>query len=404
MKPLTSPEMGNPGAPVVAAQDSSYQTQQPDASHQLRVEFTGSGSEYFRIWIVNLLLLIVTLGIYYPWAKVRRLRYFYGNTVVDGEPLGFHANPVKLLKGYFLVGVLFSLYSAAGKFSATAGFLAFLIIAALWPALLKSSMQFRMANTSWRGLRFGFKGSLGGAYRAVLPLFVPGMVILAALTQVADPERPPSWYLKTVGVVFLAAFAVLPWLVWNLKQYQHNHYTLASLQTTFKATLGSFYKLFFKIVGLALLPLLVSGGAVGAIIYAAKTGGMQGRPSIGLIMVASLAPLAVMMVLLVMIKPYATARLQDLVWTRTGNTSLRFLSRLHFRSLLWLTIKNWLLVVLTLGLYWPFASVALARMRLEAVTVKTRVSPDTLLSHAGAVEGDAAGEAGGDLFGLDIGF
>jgi Bacterial protein of unknown function (DUF898) len=42
--------------------------------HRLDVRFTGSGSEYFRIWIVNLLLMLVTLSLYYPWAKVRRLR------------------------------------------------------------------------------------------------------------------------------------------------------------------------------------------------------------------------------------------------------------------------------------------------------------------------------------------
>ena len=63
-----------------------------------------------------------------------------------------------------------------------------------------------------------------------------------------------------------------------------------------------------------------------------------------------------------------------------------------------------LLVILTLGLYWPFAAVALARMRLEAVTVKTRVSPDTLVNQMKGAEGDAAGDAAGDLFGLDIGF
>ena len=383
----------NPDTPVSPVEESPT---------QLGIEFTGSGSEYFRIWIVNLLLLLVTLGIYYPWAKVRRLRYFYGNTVVGGEPMAFHANPLKLLKGYLLVGLLFVLYSIAGQFSATAGFVAFLIVAALWPALLKSSMQFRMANTSWRGLRFAFRGSLADAYRAVLPLFIPSLVILGALTQVADPEKPPLWYVKTVGVVGLASLAVLPWLLWNLKQYQHNHYALASLQTTFKATLGSFYKLFFKVLGVMVLPLLVSGGIVGAIIYAVR--GAQSRPSVGLFMLVGLVPLAVMIALLVLVKPYATSRFQNLVWTRTGNVSLRFVSQLRFGSLLWLSLKNWLLVMLTLGLYWPFAAVAMARMRLEAVVVKTRVSPDTLLSQAAAVEGDAAGEAGGDLFGLDIGF
>jgi hypothetical protein len=48
------------------------------------LRFTGSGSEYFRIWIVNSLLLVLTLGLYMPWARVRKLRYVYGNTVVQG--------------------------------------------------------------------------------------------------------------------------------------------------------------------------------------------------------------------------------------------------------------------------------------------------------------------------------
>ena len=60
-------------------------------------------------------------------------------------------------------------------------------------------MQFRLANTSWRGLRFRFRGSLGGAYRAMLPLFVPGLLMVAALTLVADPEHPPAWYGASSG-------------------------------------------------------------------------------------------------------------------------------------------------------------------------------------------------------------
>src|SRR5256885_5608672 len=141
---------------------------------RLEIRFTGSGSEYFRIWIVNLLLTIVTLSLYHPWAKVRRLRYFYGNTLVGGQPLDFHGNPLAMLRGYLLVGALVVLYSVAGHFSPTAGLFAFVVIAALWPALLKSSMQFRLANTSWRGLRFAFRGSPGGAAAALLPVFVAG--------------------------------------------------------------------------------------------------------------------------------------------------------------------------------------------------------------------------------------
>ena len=49
-----------------------------------RLTFTGSGGEYFKIWIVNLLLTIVTLGIYSAWAKVRRNEYFYRHTRLAG--------------------------------------------------------------------------------------------------------------------------------------------------------------------------------------------------------------------------------------------------------------------------------------------------------------------------------
>ena len=59
------------------------------------IEFTASGSEYFRIWIVNLLLIVVTLGIYLPWAKVRKLKYFYSNTWVGGDALDFHGEPAR---------------------------------------------------------------------------------------------------------------------------------------------------------------------------------------------------------------------------------------------------------------------------------------------------------------------
>ena len=373
----------------------------PRRRHYLLIEFTGSGSEYFRIWIVNLLLMFVTLGIYYPWAKVRRLRYFHANTLVGGEPLGFHADPKKMLKGYFLVGVLFSLYSAAGNFSATAGFLAFVIVAAIWPALLKSSMQFRMANTSWRGLRFHFKGSVRGAYRAVVPLFVPSLVILAALVGVDNQNKPPFWYFATL--------AVFPWLLWNLKQYQHNNYGLASLQTTFKATLGSFYELFFKALGWAVLPI---GLVVAIAALAVFLGGLsqpsdaaaKGLLNPAVVVILVIAGFAAVAATLVIAKPYFTVRLQNLLWTRTGNTSLRFVSDLRLSRFLWLTVKNWLLVVLTFGLYWPFAAVAVARMRLEAIAVKTRVDPDTLVSQMRSSQGEAAGDAAGDLFGLDIGF
>ncbi|MGQ2979966.1 MAG: DUF898 family protein, partial [Polaromonas sp.] len=237
-------------------------------------------------------------------------------------------------------------------------------------------------------------------------MFVPSLAIVAALVGVDDPEKPPAWYVSVVGAVMLVTLAVLPWLLWKLKHYQHNNYALASLTTKFKASLGSFYAVFFKTFGVMLLAVLLASVLVLVFIFGGKASGLlTGRAGAAAAIIAGvLGALAGVFAMLIVVRPYLTSRLQNLVWTRTGNASLRFLSDLRFRSLLGLTLKNWLLVILTLGLYWPFAAVALARMRLEAVTVKTRVSPDTLVNQMKGAEGDAAGEAAGDLFGLDIGF
>jgi uncharacterized membrane protein YjgN (DUF898 family) len=371
--------------------------------HNLSVQFTGSGSEYFRIWIVNLLLVLVTLGIYFPWAKVRRLRYFYGSTEIAGAPLDFHGDPKKMLRGYLLTGALVGLYSVAGNFSAFAGLVAFVLIAALWPALFKSSMQFRLANTSWRGLRFRFKGNLAGAYRAMVPLFIPGVLILSAVLFVPDDGKPPVVFLVgVVGVMLLAA----PWLWWNLKSYQHNHYALAQQQTELRSTVGAFYVVFLKTLGVMLLAV---GALVGLVMLLGVLGGAglvspRGGGAFGAAFVAILiGAVGGIFVVQLLPRPYFTSRMQNLLWSRTGNSSMRFRSRLDFLPLLGLTLKNWLLMLLTLGLYWPFAAIAMARMRLEAISLTTRVDPESLIDRARSQEGEAAGDAAGDLLGLDIG-
>jgi uncharacterized membrane protein YjgN (DUF898 family) len=98
-----------------------------------------------------------------------------------------------------------------------------------------------------------------------------------------------------------------------------------------------------------------------------------------------------------------TARLQNLVWGGTASAYLRFDSRLRARSLAGLWFKNTLLVLLTLGLYFPFAQVASARLRLEAVTLVSLLHPDDLAAAAGQADEAAAGDAAGDLLGFDIG-
>ena len=405
--------------PVAFAGPSPAPADKPSRIQTLPIEFTGSGSEYFRIWIVNLLLILVTLSLYTPWARARKLRYFHGNTLVDGHPLAFHGDPKKMFRGYLLVGAMVVVYSLAGQFSPTAGLIAFLILALVWPALLKSSLQFRLANTSWRGLRFRFTGSVRGAYAALLPLLVPTAIFLG-LTGMIDPEQqeaPPAWFEWAMLSVFPLMLLVGPWLWWRFKKYQHDHYAYAGLETQFKASVGSFFGVFLKTVGVTFASMLVGGllvgivaaiGAAVAIAMGFSQAGlgdlMQNKGLVFLLLffAAPLLALGVIAIYGVWI-PYFAARMQNLVWSKTGSREFRFQSDLTFRSALKLTIKNWLLIGLTLGLYWPFAAVAMTRLKLQAIAVLSRVDPQTLIGRARAHEGEAAGDAAGDLFGVDIG-
>lgn len=386
----------------------------PDQAHHVPIEFTGSGSEYFRIWIVNLLLTLVTLGIYYPWAKVRRLRYFYGNTLIAGHALDFHGEPKKMLRGSALAGLLFVVYSQALDYSPLAGLIGAVLVSALWPLLLRAALQFRTAHTSWRGMRFGFGGGTAEAYQ-VLAVPLALSLIPLALVAYADTvsDDPASAAPLTSGVapwlLMMAAalglfLLTLPYFYWRLKKYQHNHYRLGQLQSELRVGPMPVYGVGLRTLGLFLLPAVLAAGVV-AVLHGGIPGLDRGTPMILLLMMLfGILFIVGGLYFYIVVLPYFTVRMQNLVWTKTGNRYLRFRSELKFARYLGLQIKNYLLVLLTLGLYWPWAAVANRRMRLEAITLVSRVDLDDLVMAIRPKAGDAAADMGDELMGIDVGF
>jgi uncharacterized membrane protein YjgN (DUF898 family) len=304
------------------------------------------------------------------------------------------------------VVVLFGCYSAAGNFSPGAGFIALLVIAALWPALLKSSMQFRLANTSWRGLRFRFTGSLADAYKAALPLFVPGGLIVGASAMVGTHPGTQAQLGIAIGLLGLCSMLLASWLFWKLKNYQHTNYALGAEQTRFSAGIWSFYKLSLKVIGVYFGLLIAVSIVVGLVFWMAVGPVAMSAPGKADPQALALAffwigPLA--FILIIGLNAFSVARFQDLVWNHTATEHTQLQSRLRFRSLFWLNIKNWLLTALTLGLYWPFAVVATRRLRLQAVSIALTLDVEQLVTDSSSYAGDAAGDAAGDFFGFDIG-
>ncbi len=165
------------------------------------VRFVGTGSEYFRIWIVNLLLTIVTLGIYSAWAKVRRLKYMYRNTQIADSSFDYHGSPVAILKGRLIALVLLIAYNFSFKLSLTAGVITLVVLAAIFPWLIRQSLRFRARYSSYRGIHFQFVGGLAEIYLIAAPLiiFIVPFVLLGFYAE-EDGGEPPMWLVAFLGL------------------------------------------------------------------------------------------------------------------------------------------------------------------------------------------------------------
>jgi uncharacterized membrane protein YjgN (DUF898 family) len=101
--------------------------------------------------------------------------------------------------------------------------------------------------------------------------------------------------------------------------------------------------------------------------------------------------------------PYLSARLQQMIWNRTQLGDIRFRTEIKAWPLFRLVLKNVTLTILTLGLYWPWAAVALARYRIQCVCVESEAPLSALAAGLEARPVSATGEGAADAFGLDIG-
>ncbi|MBU0689811.1 MAG: DUF898 domain-containing protein [Gammaproteobacteria bacterium] len=316
-------------------------------------EFTGKGWEYFRIWIVNLLLSILTLGIYSAWAKVRRLQYFYRNTQLAGASFEYHGTPIAILKGRVIAFVLLAAYTIAGQMNPLLGILIFVLLAVVMPWLIVRSLRFKLYNSSYRGLRFGFAGSDGGAYAVFLLL-----PILTVLTL----------------------YLLAPFTHYKIKQYQHNNSRFGDTYFRFDATAGNFYNVYLKAFGLLLL----------AGVFFAISAALH-MPVLMLILP----------VIYLYIVGYLAVRLPNLIWSKTGLGEHDLYSRMEVGKYLWIAFTNLLGIVFTLGLYIPFAQIRMAHYKFSCMGLLAQ--GDLAEFVAGQVQTDSAtGEEAAEMFDLDI--
>jgi uncharacterized membrane protein YjgN (DUF898 family) len=149
--------------------------------------FHGSGGSLFGIHLVNAVLTILTLGVYRFWATVRVRRYILSQTELEGDRFAYHGTGKELWRGftrgfllYWLPVILVNVAAAAflaETGSTVAGALTTLSLLIVVPLAMVGSRRYRLSRTSWRGIRFSFRGSR----REFVTLFVTG-VLLSVIT------------------------------------------------------------------------------------------------------------------------------------------------------------------------------------------------------------------------------
>ena len=136
------------------------------------------------------------------------------------------------------------------------------------------------------------------------------------------------------------------------------------------------YVLFLKMFGVMLLVMLAAflialGIAMIAFGTAAFTGGFRpGGGGAWMAVIPLVIVAAFYLAMPLILGPYVAARTQNLFWDNTRSQRVAFQSNLTFRSMFRVNLVNLLLIVITLGLYWPFAKVRTARVKLEAIALQ----------------------------------
>lgn len=331
--------------------------------------FRGRGSEYFRIWIVNLLLTLVTLGIYSAWAKVRRNRYLYDNTSVAGSSFDYHGNPIAILKGRVITVLFLVLYHFGPRISFWFGVLVVLAGTIAVPWMIWKSLQFKLRNSSYRGIRFGFHGSLDSAYYV---------------------------YLLFPMLTVMTLYILAPFTHQRMKRYQHNGSRFGDRDFSFHARPGSFYKIYLGCAGLFVAGILATGFLLIVVAFlgrsAPNAGGHPAR--YGFVMFWAIYAL------FLSLYPIFIALLQNTVWNNTRLGQHRFSSTMRWPRAAWIVLGNVFLIIVTLGLFVPFATIRWQRYRIESMTL---LPASDLTEFVAGIqpEGSVTGEGVTDLF--DIG-
>ena len=330
-----------------------------------RFQFHGKAAEYFGIWFVNILLTIVTLSFYSPWAKVRRLRYFYQHSEFFQRSFDFTGLPSKILIGRLIaIGIWVAFAIAAQLEMRVAAFGTLAIYLAL-PWLLRATIRFTARNSKYSNSRFYFEGSTKQAYLQ----FLLGLLITVA----------------TLGL-----FA--PVMIWLYKRYIFDHLYIGQIRFKLKSDWSDYMAAVY-------LPIVIFIGVVVVvtiITYAFFLSSTEFLPSTIMSIVVGLYILVIFF-----IAPLIQARIFITTWNNMQLGNSQFKTDCNQWRFAWIVVSNWLVKIISLGLMSPWAAIRIYKYQVESLSLLLTDDLDQMMNQLHS-DPSAIGEEISDIFDLDI--
>ncbi|HAS8222816.1 YjgN family protein [Vibrio vulnificus] len=338
------------------------------------IQFKGQGGEFFGIWIVNILLSVITLGIYSAWAKVRTKRYFYGNTFIAGDNFEYHAQPMQLLKGRLVALALVVIWVVANSFFPLASLVLLTLFYVALPWLLWSNARFDSAMTSYRNVHFAFYGSLKEAYMSILGRGLASLLIIAIYIAIVVASANASAMVATLlgfGTLVLM-FVLYAWVVAGIHQYFASGYQYGDWKFVAKIETGFFLKTYCKAMLIGFLTAVAFMIVMGTFvlgtdimnIFAGEVDLLEGKGDFAYVVLTYLVTITMSLG----ITAYTTTRIRNYVFSRLSataeaqsETEFRFASTFGVWDYMSLIVTNFLLQVITLGLARPWVIVRTSR-------------------------------------------
>jgi uncharacterized membrane protein YjgN (DUF898 family) len=297
-------------------------------------EFRGNSAEYFRIWVVNLALSLLTLGIFSAWAKVRRERYFYGNTWVAGAPFEYLASPINVLKGRLIAFALLIVYVGASQLSPYMQFVAVALVLIATPWIVVSTLRFRARYSAWSSVGFRFTGTVRQGF---------------------------NYYLFAY-VLLIPSFGLLyPYVRYRQRAFVLGGHRFGGHPFEFSGAPSDFYAAY------------VLGWFIG-IVTAAFIGGLlvflltwPGIGNAAIIPYWSYAVVGVMYLAIFVGAVFIMSRVTNVGYNSTRFGSVGFHSTITARALLWIYASNTACILVSLGLLIPWAQIRLAHYRAQHI-------------------------------------